>query len=126
MNALRRSLSRIVLSALTLAAPAALHASPTVPDTTDIVYDTVVHGQIDPVGDVDAYRFTGAAGDSVIIRAGGGGNDFQKRVELFDSTGARLASVGGSLGSWGQVDLYASLPGTGRYHILVSAPQGND
>ncbi len=81
-------------------------------------------GTID-VGDLDAWTFDAAAGDSVLLRIGqrSGGNGFDPRLRLYDPHGELVASAAEGYGYTGasdaQLSVIAALSGT--YTVVVDS-----
>lgn len=90
-------------------------------NATPIAYgDTLTDPLIDPAGDVDFYRFSGAAGDAVVvdIDAAALGSALDSTLELQSSVGTVLASnddYNSNLDSY----LTYTLPAAGTYYVRV-------
>jgi hypothetical protein len=89
--------------------------TPPSPAAREVRPNCTVTGMIDPIGDLDIFSFTGAAGDTVVIQAmrQAGGNPC---VQLFGPTGALVSTVCGN--STARLDL--RLVESGVHTILVS------
>jgi hypothetical protein len=87
-----------------------------------ISYDSYIEESVNPIGDMDAYTFSGSAGDKVIIRMRETSGDFEPRLELFAPDDTLLTEVW----SYVQADILDyTLPTSGTYTIFVSDNGGN-
>jgi hypothetical protein len=86
-------------------------------------YGSTVNGSIDLVAEMDAYSFSGTAGDLVRIQIGdGSGCCLEGRVEIFDPSGTSIGAAQGSEST--HLDL--ALQRTGSFLILATDEAGND
>ena len=93
---------------------------------TPLVFGHFVSGTITPSLEMDAYSFTGTAGDVVRVRMGDGRLDsgstsIDNQLQVFDPAGVALGSVVQELDT--VVDV--TLPATGTYLILASDAGGD-
>ena len=79
-----------------------------------ISYGDVVTCQIDPIGDLDAFRFNGSAGDMVVVQAAS--NSSYPCIEVFDPAGVQIASQCSFRSARGDVTLASS----GQHTLLVT------
>ena len=88
-----------------------------------ISYDTLVTDSITPYGDMDAWTFTGSAGDSVIIRMRETSGDINPKLELFGPEDTLIVSTYD--GSQANI-VDQALPTSGTYTIFCSDLTGNN
>jgi hypothetical protein len=87
-----------------------------------ISYDSYRNDSIKPYGDMDAYLFTGSAGDKITIRMRTSDGGWPK-LELFNPNDSLITT--GS-GDWYQVNIVNFiLPSSGTYTIMASQKDGN-
>lgn len=90
------------------------------PDSAQqIVLDSVVNARLDKPGDIDCFRFTAKAGQRVVVECWARRIDSQLRgvLEIFDTSGTRLAVNRGHAGIDPLIDFVA--PTDGNYVVKV-------
>jgi hypothetical protein len=104
----------------------------TAQDAQKISGSTIINGTIDPAGDIDAFQFTGKAGDiiSVICEAEVIGSSLDSVLQIYDSTGTIIAENdqnGLAPEGYPENDSFIQmvLPADGTYYIVVEDAFGN-
>jgi photosystem II stability/assembly factor-like uncharacterized protein len=88
-------------------------------------YGDSLAASIDPVGDVDYYRFTASAGDTVEISGGAlSGSGLNGQIQLYRNDGGYVSTFNVSNGQTSQ-HLVANIQSTGMYYIRYSATDNN-
>ena len=91
-------------------------AAPCTPEPTDmsVAYSQQIECTISPGADTDTYRFTGVAGDRVLVEALYlSGTNFTTRIALYAPNGAVLGNT------WSPARLDVVLPQSGIYTVVV-------
>jgi hypothetical protein len=90
----------------------------------DIDYDTLIPSdEVENYGDMDAYKFLGAAGDKIIVRLNKISGDVYPVIELFDPSMNEIRSDSGSPQAY--IEDFV-LPVTGQYTIYTRDSNGDD
>src|SRR5262245_37867526 len=120
MSSSRSNLSRILPAAMIAGACLGLagkaDAAPCNAEPTDmsVAYSSLISCDITPATDTDFYRFSGVAGDRVVVEAAYvSGGLFAPRIQLFAPDGTSL----GVITSPPRLDVV--LPQTGTYSVAV-------
>ncbi|OGW16910.1 MAG: hypothetical protein A3G93_08880 [Nitrospinae bacterium RIFCSPLOWO2_12_FULL_45_22] len=90
---------------------------------TPIPCGQTLTGSISTVGEKDEYTFTATAGDAVTIRLVVTSGDMNPLLELYDSTGTRIAYDYDSSGNYVAIDKALT---TGGPYTIVARDYGND
>jgi hypothetical protein len=87
----------------------------------DVSAPVTIGGHIDPQGDVDAFRFTSAAGQSWLFRvdARGIGSPLDPVLRILDAAGTELARVDDVEAS-ADAELAFNAPAEGEFRVMVS------
>ena len=99
-------------------------------EATDVQVGSTVSDSIDLLGDVDMFRFTANANETISIDADAPNADLDTYIRVFNSSGQELGSNDDAVGLGDEFDsresyLEITLPSTGDYFVGVSSYNNN-